>query len=1841
MLDCGRILRRCLFTVALCLMLLCSCAIADTDVFAGVVTAPADFTYTVENDRCTITQYNGKASIVVVPAEIDGHPVLSIAASAFKNKDTLTAVKFSEGITTIGQEAFYDCDALTTVRFADSITTLGAQAFTKCDKLTDANYPIGWTTVDGSNSPFYNTSVWTELTIPYGVTCIPQLAFENIHSLVSIDIPATVTQIGNAAFRNTGLTQLDLSHLAGLTKLGSYTLQDCHALTEITLPAGLKEIGSYAMQYCRSLTVLDIPDSVHTIGEGAFQGCTSLTTFGWPAGWTTAGYKSNLDTMFHSCPNLKNVVIPEGATTIPAHVFEYSSVETVTLPSTLRTIGDYAFQGVTTLKSITTPAGLTSIGIYAFAECSALETVDLSASMQLKSIPGQAFHNVGAVKELLLPNSLESIGKSNFGGCQLTSLVLPPNLVSIGEGSFGNCKKLTELLIGEKLTTIGSRVFENCTGLTDVHIPNRNMAPAGGFAGCTNMTIWCYSNSQAHTWADNNNVPHQLYDDHAHQFVQVPEREATCLDSGVTLNKCSICGYSQVVEIQPALGHIMPSDFTQESKVSCDTDGVWTKRCERPACYAVLEQKREPMTGHQWGSWAMVRPATIYSPGREERVCSKCGKVSWQLIDQLPLPDHLKATHSTALFTVLDAATGNPLSNATLEISLEDTDVVFSTADNGQVRQLLPVGEHRVTVWAKGMRSRTVNISITNDGSGGCTIPPIGLSATELVDAKLSVHEMSLDEIKNAGIDLGDDSNQQVFQYELELEFSAEIDALSLFYYKKGDGEFIPGKGRGDRWASVGNGMQYIPEDPNQDAITLYPVSEEFYLIVYGDICWLKEMFDVELLVFNGSMTDTLTEVYATLSLPDGLSLAATTGDPQQTSIPLGSIGYGQSKSAHWYVRGDKEGDYSLTAVLDAVLAPHGETLHRAYSADENIHVYAGSALELTWHLPDAAFAREDYTIRAELKNVSSRTLYRVGHVLSNLTKAQVFHYHDGVVKESAYVAEGTLASSFAETFAPGDKLVLELSIPVENDSEIIQQQIAGYQAAVRQAEKLYATLPLLETEAGMVDALSDFLKDLVDMKAAVIMDGGVKLRSLESALQRAQILQQSTAEQQQTLNAFDALCNVLAALPVRYDMVDQHLNILSTDGANITVKVNTVPVSSEPWLVNIESYMTQFFNAILGQKLEVEGGVLPSEFTSDFLENLRDSMAYAKATDYLAMVDQQVQTLLAYTPGNVEVKVWSEKGTLDVSAIDAETRTENGKLIVEGSSYIQFTSNGQNDTLYVELDGTVHTIQVDVAQAHTCRGEWAVVHYATEHTNGYEILLCSTCGAVMDARVTTSCGDHSFPSDKTKTRSTSLTVQTRVCSKDTCHVLEYAVVDASGAQQRLITFDPNGGLGAMSPMAAPLDGVCTLPACSYTGPEGYYFLCWNTQADGQGESYVSGDAFPVTGHSTLYAVWQQGGTLEYDMSQVRLAQDMFLYDGTEHTVSLTGLPEGVSILSMEGGHGTDIGEYTLRVEFSAGDPFHKTPVLPEMTWSICCALSWQGETQRVYDGLAELPGSFQSLAEGEVTLRYARITEDFALLPLDGAPSAAGAYRVTASVPVGKTDYVQQLSQDYTILPRAAQITADHVEHTYDGQWASGTTCTAAGLLPGHTLASVEITGQAQQPGHYPGLLLPCNARIVDATGADVTACYQITYLPGDLRITSRIQVHQFTLRKGHLATVRSVRLGHVQANPAGRSTFVNCTIQALTLHYTDAPAEGEGIRLTGATRVAHVTLDATHAAGCSQTLLILEDKASVALLEITGDPGSFDPKWISSVDGTVEQVKLTQTGQTLPYAEWLATLP
>lgn len=192
---------------------------------------------------------------------------------------------------------------------------------------------------------------------------------------------------------------------------------------------------------------------------------------------------------FYDNYELSQIDIPDSVTSIGAHAFDSCrALRSISIPNTIKTIEDSTFQSAG-ITSINIPDSVTSIGVSAFEE-SGLSTVNISNSV--KSIGESAFMFT-ALTSVTIPDSVTAISDDTFSYCsKLTSVKLPNALKSIGNSAFTQCTTLTSIVLPNSVTSIGSMAFYGCNGLTSITLSNSLISiDSMAFQGCgfTSITI--------------------------------------------------------------------------------------------------------------------------------------------------------------------------------------------------------------------------------------------------------------------------------------------------------------------------------------------------------------------------------------------------------------------------------------------------------------------------------------------------------------------------------------------------------------------------------------------------------------------------------------------------------------------------------------------------------------------------------------------------------------------------------------------------------------------------------------------------------------------------------------------------------------------------------------------------------------------------------------------------------------------------------------------------------------------------------------------------------------------------------------------------------------------------------------------------------------------------------------------------------------------------------------------------------------------------------------------------------------------------------------------------------
>ena len=373
-----------------------------------------------------------------------GKTVAIIPDNCCRGMNNLKEVNIPSDVHTIGQYAFYDCSALESITLPSTLKKVYCGAFSRCGNLKKTNYMgdiASWCGIEFScydSNPIYysenfyvNNTLITDLEIPYGVSSIGDYAFYYNISLKSIEIPSTVTSIGSDAFYycssslnhiwvnannpvyddrggcyaliETSTNKLILgcrnsSIPNTVTVIGRNAFRDCDKLTSITIPNNVKTIEYRAFYDCDGLSSITLPYSVREIAEDAFCSCSYLSNLYDCSGVVSVGDDAFSGTPWYNNKSngavyINNVLykykgsysgsysVWSGATSLsPSAFYDQDNLTAITIPGTVKSIGNYAFSSCDKLSSVTIKEGVKTIGC-AFRYCPALQTITLPASI--------------------------------------------------------------------------------------------------------------------------------------------------------------------------------------------------------------------------------------------------------------------------------------------------------------------------------------------------------------------------------------------------------------------------------------------------------------------------------------------------------------------------------------------------------------------------------------------------------------------------------------------------------------------------------------------------------------------------------------------------------------------------------------------------------------------------------------------------------------------------------------------------------------------------------------------------------------------------------------------------------------------------------------------------------------------------------------------------------------------------------------------------------------------------------------------------------------------------------------------------------------------------------------------------------------------------------------------------------------------------------------------------------------------------------------------------------------------------------------------------------------------
>ena len=355
----------------------------------------------------------------------------------------------------------------------------------------------------------------TKVVLPQGLVALGAESFKGA-LIASVTIPASVTEIGSAAF-------MDCKNLAsfllpsGVTSVPASAFENCGSLSSAVLHLGVKNIGDKAFKNCTSITAFGLPTGIETIGEEAFAG-TKIAEVGFGEVVKSVGSKAYAGVPVTKVTSLNPVPpvvsedtfdasVYENATLVISDFFEeaykadavwalFKNVElkhgTVVDPDGFTRI--YNAEGGSLSEVLTGEIKTSCTKLRILGNLSREDFVEIKNLQKLQELditeativaslkdaekypanefPKMAFQSATNIKRVYLPASIESIGDSAFEESGLTEILIPGSVKSVGVYLFAHCASLKKVTIEDGLEATNTYMFLGCSALTEVNLPS-------------------------------------------------------------------------------------------------------------------------------------------------------------------------------------------------------------------------------------------------------------------------------------------------------------------------------------------------------------------------------------------------------------------------------------------------------------------------------------------------------------------------------------------------------------------------------------------------------------------------------------------------------------------------------------------------------------------------------------------------------------------------------------------------------------------------------------------------------------------------------------------------------------------------------------------------------------------------------------------------------------------------------------------------------------------------------------------------------------------------------------------------------------------------------------------------------------------------------------------------------------------------------------------------------------------------------------------------------------------------------------------------------------------------
>lgn len=429
---------------------------------------------------------------------------LKLAASLFSGMETITSITLPSDLGEIGGSAFKGT-GITSITIPKVVYSVGTYAFDDCADLEEVLFDTsGKLTTWAYSSATYNYTMFKNCTklkkvvfpqLPNGKEWLGKNIFKDLTAIKEVILPSNLKYLSPYAFNNSGIETIAIP--GSVIEIGEGAFRDS-TLKSITFSSGSNDLElGLSCFYGAELTSIDIPARVTSIGNYVFYNNESLTEVKFANNSKCTSIGSYAFTGSNTGDKIKSILIPSEVTYIGNRAFYKTSLETVGFEtgSKLESIGTYAF-AYTGIQSIALPSSLKSLGGNPFLYCRALATISCEFNDTFKVENNIMYDSDKSVVYLVAPaaqigkfdvSTVTEIAQEAFVASSVTEFSSQASKLKVGLWAFHDCANLVKVTIGEN-AVLDDRAFFDCVNLTEVKIGTKADMGDGIFEGCVELS---------------------------------------------------------------------------------------------------------------------------------------------------------------------------------------------------------------------------------------------------------------------------------------------------------------------------------------------------------------------------------------------------------------------------------------------------------------------------------------------------------------------------------------------------------------------------------------------------------------------------------------------------------------------------------------------------------------------------------------------------------------------------------------------------------------------------------------------------------------------------------------------------------------------------------------------------------------------------------------------------------------------------------------------------------------------------------------------------------------------------------------------------------------------------------------------------------------------------------------------------------------------------------------------------------------------------------------------------------------------------------------------------------